>query len=137
MTLALPEMYSAAFRRCSMLIMLHWLSTYHYKLFSSNHIKGENINISWYKTILIIFPLKCTDSYSCIISSTYKEEKHMSAKLPTKEEELCHLENGLKNKKWFWIPTNHRLVKIKFHKHLLNGVHEAEPDTWIFHLFYN
>ena len=36
-----------------------------------------------------------------------------------------------------WIPTNHRLVKIKFHKHLLNGVHEAEPDTWIFHLFYN
>ena len=40
-------------------------------------------------------------------------------------------------KKPFWIPTNHRLVKIKFHKPLLNGVHEAEPDTWIFHLFYN
>lgn len=27
----------------------------------------------------------------------------MSAKLPTKEEELCHLENGLKNKKWLYI----------------------------------
>lgn len=26
----------------------------------------------------------------------------MSAKLPTKEE-LCHLENGLKNKKWLYI----------------------------------
>ena len=38
---------------------------------------------------------------------------------------------------FIWIPTNHRLVKIKFHKHLLNGVHETEPDTWIFHLFYN
>ena len=36
-----------------------------------------------------------------------------------------------------WIPTNHRLVKIKFHKHRLNGVHEAEPDTRNFHLFYN
>ena len=27
----------------------------------------------------------------------------MSAKLPTKEEELCHLENRLKNKKWLYI----------------------------------
>ena len=39
--------------------------------------------------------------------------------------------------KKIWIPTNHRSVKIKFHKHRLNGVHEAEPDTWISHLFYN
>ena len=35
----------------------------------------------------------------------------------------------LENKKDFWIPTNHRLVKNKYHKHRLNGVHEAEPDT--------
>jgi len=34
------------------------------------------------------------------------------------------------------MPTNHMLVKIKFYKHRLNGVHEAESDTWIFHLFY-
>ena len=27
----------------------------------------------------------------------------MSAKLPTKEEELCYLENRLKNKKWIYI----------------------------------
>ena len=27
----------------------------------------------------------------------------MSAKLPTKEEELCYLENRLKNKKWLYI----------------------------------
>ena len=40
-------------------------------------------------------------------------------------------------KQMIWIPTNHRSVKIKFHKHRLNGVHEAEPDTWISHLFYN
>ena len=43
----------------------------------------------------------------------------------------------LENENFIWIPTNHRLVKIKFHKHRLNGVHEAEPDTWISHLFYN
>ena len=43
----------------------------------------------------------------------------------------------LKEGTFFWIPTNHRSVKIKFHKHRLNGVHEAEPDTWISHLFYN
>ena len=41
------------------------------------------------------------------------------------------------NEKTIWIPTNHRLVKFKFYKYLLNGIHEAEPDTWIFHLFYN
>ena len=41
------------------------------------------------------------------------------------------------DRRFFWIPTNHRSVKIKFHKHPLNGVHEAEPDTWISHLFYN
>ena len=29
----------------------------------------------------------------------------------------------------FCIPTNLRLVKIKFHKHRLNEVHEVEPDT--------
>ena len=42
-----------------------------------------------------------------------------------------------KKDKSIGIPTNHRLVKIKFHKHRLNGVHEAEPDTRNFHLFYN
>ena len=47
-------------------------------------------------------------------------------------DDVFSIDKGL-----IWIPTNHRLVKIKFHKHLLNGVHEAEPVTWIFHLFYN
>ena len=48
-----------------------------------------------------------------------------------------YLLNNLFYNHLIWIPTNHRSVKIKFHKHRLNGVHEAEPDTWISHLFYN
>ena len=33
--------------------------------------------------------------------------------------------------------NTYRLVKIKFYKHRLDGVHEAELNTWIFHPFYN
>ena len=36
----------------------------------------------------------------------------MSAKLPTKEEELCHLENRLKNKKYF--PLQNKKLYMQF-----------------------
>ena len=63
-----------------------------------------------------------------VSNAEYKEKNNLHS---------LNLVRNLINNTYIWIPTNHRLVKIKFHKHLLNGVHEAEPDTWIFHLFYN
>ena len=92
----------------------------------------------YYENEGLVKPLRDNNNYRCYNQDDISKIKFilLLREMDVTIEEIKQIINKqksirdvLENKKDFWIPTNHRLVKIKFHKPLLNGVHEAEPDT--------